>query len=200
MRTRSRVWEVPVYPDERSTGRDQRTDRGQALPLAAAMLAIVAVALVALVPVGRALGDRARARTAADAAALAGAVEGEQAASDLAVDNGGELLEFERSGHEVVVRVRVGEADAFARARLAARRPGAPDAPAPAGGGDRAGLAPAMLAALARADGLLGEPVHVVSGLRTRAEQEALWARRHDNPYPVARPGTSDTSGDWPST
>jgi LAS superfamily LD-carboxypeptidase LdcB len=53
-------------------------------------------------------------------------------------------------------------------------------------------LAPATLAALARADGLLGHPVHVVSGLRTRAEQEALWERRHTNPYPVARPGTSD--------
>ena len=25
-----------------------------------------------------------------------------------------------------------------------------------------------------------------------RAEQEALWDRRHANPYPVARPGTSD--------
>ena len=31
-----------------------------------------------------------------------------------------------------------------------------------------------------------------MSGLRTRAEQEALWDRRHTNPYPVARPGTSD--------
>jgi LAS superfamily LD-carboxypeptidase LdcB len=49
-----------------------------------------------------------------------------------------------------------------------------------------------MLAALARADGLMGRPVPVVSGLRTRAEQQALWDRRHTNPYPVARPGTSD--------
>jgi LAS superfamily LD-carboxypeptidase LdcB len=49
-----------------------------------------------------------------------------------------------------------------------------------------------MLAALARADGLLGHPVPVVSGLRTRAQQQALWDRRHTNPYPVARPGTSD--------
>jgi hypothetical protein len=53
-------------------------------------------------------------------------------------------------------------------------------------------LAPAMLAALARADGMLGSPVRVVSGLRTRAEQEALWDGRGTNPYPVARPGTSD--------
>ncbi len=59
-------------------------------------------------------------------------------------------------------------------------------------GATASGLAPAMLAALARADGLIGRPVPVVSGLRTRAEQQALWDRRHTNPYPVARPGTSD--------
>jgi D-alanyl-D-alanine carboxypeptidase len=58
--------------------------------------------------------------------------------------------------------------------------------------GARAGLAPAMLAALARADRLLGRPVTVVSGMRTRSQQEALWGRRATNPYPVARPGTSD--------
>ncbi len=168
-------------------------DRGQATPLAVAMLAVVAVALVGLVPVGRALGDRARARTAADAAALAGAAEGEQAARSLAAENGAELVEFERSGDEVVVRVEVGDVDAYARAR--ATRRAAPDrsaSPAPVGAGDRGGLAPAMLAALARADGLLGHPVHVVSGLRTQGEQQALWDRRHTNPYPVARPGTSD--------
>ena len=61
-----------------------------------------------------------------------------------------------------------------------------------AGGGDRSGLAPAMLAALGRADARLGRPVPVASGLRSSAEQEALWARRASNPYPVARPGTSD--------
>jgi hypothetical protein len=166
-------------------------DRGQSTPLAAAMVAIVVAAMVGLVPAARALSDRAHARTAADAAALAGAVEGEAAARSLAEQNGAELLAYRRSGTEVVVRVRVGGADAYARARATGGRPEAPDASPPAGG-DRAGLAPAMLAALARADGLLGRPVRVVSGLRTRAEQEALWERRHTNPYPVARPGTSD--------
>ena len=39
---------------------------------------------------------------------------------------------------------------------------------------------------------MLGHPVPVVSGLRAGAEQQALWDRRHDTPYPVARPGTSD--------
>ncbi len=167
-------------------------DRGQVTPLVAAMMAIVMVALVSLVPVGRALADRAHARTAADAAALAGAVDGEAAARALAHENGADLLSFARQDGEVVVRVRVGGADAFARARATGPR-GTPGRGAEAGpGGDRTGLAPAMLAALARADGLLGRPVAVASGLRTRAEQEALWDRRHANPYPVARPGTSD--------
>jgi hypothetical protein len=61
-----------------------------------------------------------------------------------------------------------------------------------AGSGRRAGLAPAMLAALGRADALLGHAVPIASGLRTRAQQQALWDRRATNPYPVARPGTSD--------
>jgi hypothetical protein len=166
-------------------------DRGQAVPLAAAMLAVVAVALVGLVPVGVAVLERAAARTAADAAALAGAVEGEQAARDLAEANGGELVAYQRTGDEVLVRVRVGQGAADARARATTRV--APPATRPgAAGRGRDGLAPAMLAALARADGLLGHPVPVVSGLRTRAEQQALWDRRHTNPYPVARPGTSD--------
>lgn len=164
-------------------------DRGQAVPLAAAMVAVVTIALVGLVPAAQALADRARARTAADAAALAGAVDGEHAARVLARDNGAELVDFERTGDEVVVGVRLGDVEARARARVTRRYA---TSPGPEGGGGRAGLAPAMLAALARADGLLGHPVHVVSGLRTRAEQQDLWDRRHTNPYPVAPPGTSD--------
>jgi hypothetical protein len=167
-------------------------DRGQAVPLAAAMLAVVVVALVGLVPLGVAVHERAAARTAADAAALAGAIEGEHAARQLADANGGELVTFQRTGDEVLVRVRVGDAAADARARAISRSRPPASGPGAAAGRGRGGLAPAMLAALARADGLLGHPVQVVSGLRTRAEQQALWDRRHTNPYPVARPGTSD--------
>jgi len=176
----------------RRGGTNAALDRGQATPLAAAMMALVLAAMVGLVPAARALADRAQARTAADAAALAGAVEGEPSARALAEQNGAELLSFRRSGTEVVVRVQVGGADAYARARATGVRPTVGGGGLTAAGGDRAGLAPAMLAALARADGLLGRPVPVASGLRTRAEQEALWERRHTNPYPVARPGTSD--------
>jgi LAS superfamily LD-carboxypeptidase LdcB len=37
-----------------------------------------------------------------------------------------------------------------------------------------------------------GETWKITSGLRTRAEQQALWDNRHSNPFPVARPGTSN--------
>jgi hypothetical protein len=180
-------------PRGRGSGGRGRNDDGQIVPLAAGLVGLCCVALLALAPVARALDDRARARTAADAAALAGAADGERAAHEVAGANGADLLEIERNDDEIVVQVRVGEVEAYARAR-ATRRPldvGA-GGPANGAGGRRAGLAPAMLAALARADGLLGRPVTVVSGLRTRSQQEALWERRATNPYPVARPGTSD--------
>jgi D-alanyl-D-alanine carboxypeptidase len=173
--------------------RQGRDDCGQIVPLAAALVALCCVALLALVPVADTLDDRARARTAADAAALAGAADGERAARQVAGANGADLVEIDGAGDEVVVQVRVGDVEAYARAR-ASRRPVELGGGRPAGGagGVRAGLAPAMLAALARADGLLGRPVIVVSGLRSRSQQEELWEGRATNPYPVARPGTSD--------
>ena len=178
-------------------------DRGQATPLGAAILAFALLVAAAIGPVGRALGARTQARTAADAAALAGAADGEDAADELAGVNGAELLRFTRDGDEVVVEVSVEGVRAWASAR-GTRLPPAPAGPRPGagasggggggagGGGDRDGLAPAMVAALGRVDALLGRTVTVASGLRTRAEQQALWDRRHVNPYPVARPGTSD--------
>ena len=48
-----------------------------------------------------------------------------------------------------------------------------------------------MLAALARAEQLIGRPVPITSGYRSPGEQASLWARRASNPYPVAPPGTS---------
>jgi hypothetical protein len=104
----------------------ERDERGQVVPLAAAMLALIVVALVALVPAARALEDRARARTAADAAALAGAAEGEAAARRLAAANGGRLVDFRPEGASVVVRVRVGVAAASARAGRAPCLPAVP--------------------------------------------------------------------------
>jgi D-alanyl-D-alanine carboxypeptidase len=170
-------------------------DGGQVVPLAVAMVGLLVVALLVLVPAAAALGQRAQAGTAADAAALAGAAEGEDAARRLAEANGGEVVAYEQVGSEVEVRVRVGDVEATARAAGRHRSVGPVGGVGGIGtgaGGERAGLSPTLLAALARADALLGYPVPVVSGLRTYEEQQALWERRGTNPYPVARPGTSD--------
>jgi hypothetical protein len=60
---------------------------------------------------------RAQARTAADAAALAGAAEGRDAAALVAQANGAVLEAFAVDGVDVQVRVRVGSTHASARAR-----------------------------------------------------------------------------------
>jgi hypothetical protein len=169
---------------------DERDDRGQAVPLLAVAVGLTAVMVLGLAHMGRVLTDRAQARTAADAAALAGAAEGERSARAVAEANGGEVTRYDTDGDEVRVEVSVGGVEAFGRAR---RRVvvAAATGPFPGGSGKRAGLAPAMLAALARADQLIGHAVPVTSGYRSRAQQEALWERRASNPYPVAAPGSS---------
>jgi hypothetical protein len=153
------------------------------LPLVA--LLVVAVGGLGLV-LGRLGGEAAaagRARTAADAAALAGAAEGEAAARVAAAANGAEVERAERDGDGFVVRVRLAGEEATARAE---------GVPATGGhGASRGGLVPELVAALARAEALLGGPVPVTSGYRSPAAQRALWAARAANPYPVARPGTS---------
>lgn len=169
-------------------------DRGQVTILSTTGLALLAVLLVALATLGRGLVDRAQARTAADAAALAGAAEGEQTAREVAAANHAEVRRYDVVDGAVLVQVAVGRIDAYARARRIPEV--APPMRAFAGGpttgsGKRAGLSPDLLAALERADRLLGTPVPIASGLRSRAQQQALWDRRSTNRYPVARPGTS---------
>ncbi len=56
-----------------ATRRRMRRDEGQALPLLAGVLALVGTLLIGLVALGNLVGERSRAQTAADAAALAGA-------------------------------------------------------------------------------------------------------------------------------
>ena len=158
----------------------RREERGQALPL---VLVIMAAAMGAALLLGE-LGSRAlaesRAQTAADAAALAGAAEGPEAAAELARMNGSTSSAVEGTVGDATVTVRVGGADAIARAQ----------APPPSASGVE-GLTPEMLAAVNRAAALLGAPVPISSGWRSPAQQAALWANRHLNPYPVAPPGTS---------
>ena len=83
------------------------------------MLVVVVVAVVvalALVPLIRGAHDRAAARTAADAAALAGAAEGEDAAREVAAANGAELVSWRAVGSDVWVVVTLGDARAEAKA------------------------------------------------------------------------------------
>lgn len=160
-----------------------RSDRGQTTPLTAVVLAVAMLITLGVGVLARSAADAARARGAADAAALAAAGGGVDAAREVTEANAA-VLESVRSavdptGTRWVVETRVGDQWSTAAA-LAEHRPGTE------------GLDPAMVLALARAEELLGEPIPVVSGFRSRAEQEALWLNRHANPYPVAPPGTSD--------
>lgn len=164
-------------------------EAGQILPLVALLLVVAGGGALALGRLGGAAVSRARAQTAADAAALAGVLDGRDAAAALARDNGGRLVRFEARGGQAFVRVVVGPAVATAQASrdggLARGRGRAATAPA------RPGLVPGLQLALARAAQLLGRVVPITSGYRSAADQDRLWQHRADNPYPVARPGTS---------
>lgn len=103
--------------------RPELGERGQAAPLMVVMLLVLMVAVVATVEVGQLLDESARARTAADASALAGAAAGRGEAAALAAANGGVLLSYteqETAGDVdallVTVEVRVGRASQTARA------------------------------------------------------------------------------------
>lgn len=98
-------------------------DRGSAALLVVLIaVGVVGAALVALVSVGPVLIDANRARSAADAAALAGAHDGRDAAADVAAANGATLIGWEERDGElpgartVAVEVRLGTATARARA------------------------------------------------------------------------------------
>lgn len=169
----------------RPGGRRRGGQAGSIAPLLALVVLTVGGLCVGLGRVGADASGSARARSAADAAALAGAAEGEAAARAVAVANSGALVDFVLADDEVEARVRVGEHEARARAARVGPPPGA------GGGASAAGLTPGMVAALGRAQARLGGPVPITSGWRSPAQQQALWANREANPYPVARPGTS---------
>lgn len=94
-------------------------ERGSVTPLVALVVLAVGGLCVGLGRLGGDVVASARARTAADAAALAGAAEGEGAARSLAEANGALLVDFQAEGSEVQVRTRVGDAEAQARAARA---------------------------------------------------------------------------------
>ena len=93
-----------------------RGEGGQALPWMLVILMLGFGLLVVAARLAPVLDDSAQARTAADAAALAGAAVGETEARSVATANGGDLVAFERSGRVVTVVVQVGSVRARARA------------------------------------------------------------------------------------
>jgi hypothetical protein len=99
----------------------RRSDRGQATPLWAVVIVLAALVLVPSGMLIRATVDRAQARSAADAAALAGALEGEAAARSVAAANGARLTAYEERHDLVEVTVVVGDRQATARAERSLR-------------------------------------------------------------------------------
>jgi hypothetical protein len=101
-------------------GTGARDARGQATPLALAVVVVAVVVVMAIGEFGGNLVDAGRARTAADAAALAGVAGGREASQRVAADNGAALVSWSRQpdgdGVLVTVRVRVGRATATAAA------------------------------------------------------------------------------------
>jgi hypothetical protein len=96
---------------------DRPIDRGAAFVLTVLIgLGLTGGVMLALVPVLGDLVDRQRARSAADAAALAGLDGGQPAAVAIAAANGAALVGWQGEGHEVLVTVVVGDQRASARA------------------------------------------------------------------------------------
>lgn len=94
-----------------------RHERGQVVPALVLVMAAVVIVTLLVARAGGAAAGRARARTAADAAALAGVTGGRSAAEHIADEDGGSLESFHSDGDEVEVTVRVGDRRATARAR-----------------------------------------------------------------------------------
>ena len=96
----------------------RRKDSGSVTPLMAVVVLAAGGAALLLGQLGGQAVASARARTAADAAALAGAAEGRPAAESVAAANGGHVVEYQASGLVTSVVVAVGTA----RARATAER------------------------------------------------------------------------------
>lgn len=90
--------------------------RGASLPLIGFVLAVMLMTTSVVIGLAVRVVDRAQAQSAADAAALAGVMEGRSGADRLARANGGALVSFEASDNAVQVVVQVDRWRAEARA------------------------------------------------------------------------------------
>lgn len=90
--------------------------RGAMLPMLAFLLVVVMVTTAVIVGLTERVLDRAQAQSAADAAALAGVMDGRAGADRLAAANRGTVVEFESADNWVRVVVVVDGRRAEARA------------------------------------------------------------------------------------
>jgi hypothetical protein len=148
----------------------RRGEKGSTVPLLALLVLAAGGAIVLLGRVGGAAVDRASARTAADAAALAGAAEGRAAAASITAADGGRIESYRDVGVETEVRVSVGQATAVARARRESGGSGGPIDP------NFNGMAPALRAVWTRAGQLLGQAVPVYSVVPSSSGQAGMAA------------------------
>jgi Tfp pilus assembly protein PilX len=99
----------------------RRRDSGQAAVLLVIVVCVVfAMSAVALATLGRDMTERTRAQSAADAAALAGLVQGRGAGEEIAARHGASVVSWTASsapdGQVITAVVRLGNATATARA------------------------------------------------------------------------------------
>ncbi|MEA3020684.1 MAG: hypothetical protein QOI47_2208 [Actinomycetota bacterium] len=139
--------------------------RGQATPLLAVLILAIGGLMLGLAHFGAIVTHRAQSQAAADAAALAGAAEGPDAAKALATANGASVLAYRALDGDVEVRAGIGASQAVARARRAGRGGGIGGWVGVDGsGGGAARLSPGVQRALAAAAELLHQPVPIAGG------------------------------------
>lgn len=160
----------------------RNNEKGSIAPLIALLVVVCGGLSMGIARFGAQATQAAQARTAADAAALAGAAEGEIAAKSVAKSNGARLVSFSKEGNEAQVIIELNEIRVSARAVNTT----------PSGSHTQAtGLNPQLRNALARAEALLGRSIPITSGFRSLEQQQRLYDQRKSNPYPVAKPGSS---------
>lgn len=93
------------------------SQRGQVVPLLAVALVLFGVVALGVVRLSVAVTQRSAAQAAADATALAGAVDGPDAADEVAAANAARVVSYIDDGGEVQVTVERRGVRATARAR-----------------------------------------------------------------------------------
>ena len=105
-----------VIRSRHTDARRRASERASVTVVVAGALVLLSLLSLGVVRVGVAATARARAQAAADAVALAGVVDGRDAAEQMAVANGAAISSYSDEGTELEVKVRVDDAVATARA------------------------------------------------------------------------------------